>query len=91
MSKILYNLIQPYKCPICNEDLLFFTSKHNKIIDYKRFLDNGNTLAEMKGYLEKRDIRHFKCIKCDKEFIIDWSEGWPVPVTDIDKLKAFGV
>lgn len=91
-KKLLYHIIEPYKCPICKEDLLFFTTKFNdKIIDYKRLLDNGNTLDETKHYLEKRNIRHFRCIHCDREFIIDWTEGWPIPITNKDKLKIFGV
>ena len=90
-NKILYHLIHPYRCPICNEDLLFFTTKTNKIIDYKHILSNANTLSDTITFLGSRNIKHFKCIKCNKEFIIDWSKGWPEPLTDREALKKFGV
>ncbi len=91
MEKLLYRLITPYKCKICGQDMLFFTNNRGTVIDYKEFLNRGNTLAEMKQYLEKRNIKYIKCICCDKLFIIDWSKGWPEQVTDINILRQFGV
>lgn len=90
-NKILYKLITPYKCKICGQDMLFFTTPSGTIIDYKEFLNRGNTLSEMKTYLEKRNIKYIKCICCDKLFIIDWSNGWPEQVTDIRILRDFGI
>lgn len=91
MSELMYHLIQPYKCPACNQEMLFFTTKDNKVIDYKRFISNANTLDETIKYLGKRDIRFIKCIQCGKTYIIDWTDGWPKPLTERKKLKEFGV
>ena len=63
-NKQLYSLITPYRCPICNQDMLFFASSNNRIIDYKKFISYGKSLSEMKAYLEKRDIKFLKCIAC---------------------------
>ena len=91
MAELLYKRITPYKCKVCGQDMLFFTHNKGTVIDYKEFLNRGITLAEMKQYLEKRNIKYIKCICCDKLFIIDWSKGWPEQITDINILKQFGV
>ena len=87
----LYHLITPYRCPKCGQDMLFFTTKDGRIIDYKKFLDSAKSLDELKDYLERRNIKFIKCLGCDKSYITDWTNGWPEPLTDIIKLKRFGV
>lgn len=89
--KPMYEIIKPYKCPKCNEDMLFFETKHNTIIDYKSILSLAKTASECKQYLEKRDIKHFKCIYCGGIFLIDWTKNWPYPLTDINVIKQFGI
>ena len=77
--KTLYKLITPYRCKICGQDMLFFTTPSGTIIDYKEFLNRGNTLSEMKTYLEKRNIKALKQslekqnekLKAEKKKIID--------------------
>ncbi len=91
MTQQLYHLITPYKCPQCHQDMLFFTTKNDRIIDYKKFIDSGKSLDETKEYLAINNIRFLKCIYCDRSYIIDWTNRWPVPLIDVKKLKAFGV
>ena len=90
-KKMLYKLITPYRCKVCGQDMFFFTTPTNNVIDYKEFLSRANSLSETKRYLEKRNIRYLKCICCNRLFIIDWSKGWPEQVTDINILRDFGV
>ena len=87
----MYSLITPYKCKYCDQDMLFFLTKKNTVIDYRAYLKNANTLSETIEDLSKRKIRYIKCICCGNVSIIDWSNGWPEQLTDVEKLKAFGV
>lgn len=91
MNRLLYKRINPYRCKICGQEMLFFETKYNKLIDYKRFLDNANALDEMKQKIEKRGIKYIRCICCGKSFIIDWSNGWPEQLTDKEVMKNFGL
>ena len=91
MKQQMYELISPYKCKICGQDMLFFTTTGNTIIDYKEFFNRGNTLSEMKSYLGKRNIRFLKCICCDRLFIIDWTNDWPEQVIDRSVLSKFAI
>ena len=38
---------------------------------------------------DKYEIRYMKCRKCRKEFIIDWSSGFPIPLKDNMKTTMF--
>lgn len=87
----MYHVITPYRCKLCNQDMLFFVTKNNKLIDYKWFLNNGYTLSETKEELGKRKIKFIKCIYCGKTHIIDWTHGWPEQVTDYNVFKNFGL
>ena len=90
-KNLLYKLISPYKCKVCGQDMLFFETIYNKLIDYKPFLDNGYSLDEMKRIIETRKIKYIRCICCGKSFIIDWTNGWPEQLIDREALKKFGL
>ena len=36
------------------------------------------------------DIK-LKCINCGKTFIMDWRQGYPIPLQDRETLRQFGV
>lgn len=84
--------IDPYKCPICNQDMLFFTTSNNVLIDYKGLMDRSvNGIYSIRSYLGERHIKFIKCLVCNKTSIIDWSDTYPVPLADKEELKKFGV
>ena len=86
----MINLITPYKCNECNQEMLFFFTKRNTLIDYKALFKRFNTSIELKEYLQNKDIINFKCVSCGKEFIIDLRRGYPVPLYDNTLLQQFG-
>lgn len=89
-SKVLYKRIEPYKCPKCNQDSLFFSSLKGDI-NYKEIFKNGNTLTDVVNYLYKFHIKFLRCKNCNNTYIIDWTKKWPLPLTDKEKIQAFGV
>lgn len=91
MPESLCSLITPYKCKVCGQDMLFFETRRKTLIDYKRFLDNGYTLSDMKNSIAKDNIRFLRCIQCGRSFIIDWTHGWPEQLMDINAINKFRV
>ena len=84
--------IDPYKCPICNQDMLFFITSNNVLIDYKGLMDRSvNGIYSIRKYLGERHTKFIKCLACNKTSIIDWSDTYPVPLTNKEELKKFGV
>jgi len=90
-KKTMYELIHPYRCKNCGQDMLFFTTNSGTVIDYKEFFNRGNTLSEMKRYLERRNIGFLKCLCCNKLYIIDWTDDWPQQVIDKKVPREFGI
>ena len=90
-KNVMYNLITPYRCKLCNQDMLFFETRKNTLIDYKQFISSANTLSETIEKLGQRNIKYLKCIRCGRHFIIDWTNGWPEPLLDRSALKQFGI
>lgn len=88
--KSMCNIITPYRCPNCNNDILLFTRNNsNMAIDYKKLIDNGMSLKQIKDYLYERNINILNCICCHSKFMIDWTNGYPEPLTDINILNRF--
>lgn len=84
-------IIKPYKCPNCNNELLFFTiNRSDFVIDYKNLINKGLSLHQLREYLSNRNIRYLKCIICKKMYIIDWSNGFPEPLLNRNVLTQFG-
>lgn len=91
MQKEMCKIINPYRCPNCGNDVLFFTKNHSgTVIDYKFLIDSGYGLNDLINYLGDKNIRYIKCLACQKMYIIDWSNGYPVPLLDRNALKQFG-
>jgi transcription elongation factor Elf1 len=81
----------PYVCKHCGEELLFFVTNRNTLIDYKNLFVNGKTSPEIYAELQNKNIRSMKCIVCGKYYLIDWSEHFPQQLLDRNSLSKFGV
>lgn len=89
-TKNMCSVITPYICPVCKQPTLFFVNKYNKIIDYKALIDRQTTLYGIKNFIAANNAVAIKCIECNKEYIIDWSNGYPTILdntTVLDKFK----
>lgn len=88
----MVELLKPYKCKKCGQEMLFFLTKNNTLIDYKALMvDYSYTLMDIKKYLEDKNICFIKCLSCNKTYIIDWTDGYPVPLIDETILNKFRV
>ena len=89
--KEMCRIVYPYTCPICGNDMLFFTrTRINTVIDYKQILHNKPNNDELKEYLSDKNVEYLKCMVCKKSFIIDWSNGLARPLKYKNILKRFG-
>lgn len=90
--KEMCSIITPYRCSKCGQDMLFFTTNGNILVDYKKlFVNNMMTMSEIKEYLAKKKVKYMKCIGCNTTYIIDWTNGYPYPLLDANVLNKFGV
>lgn len=79
--------IRPDICPYCKAQRIEIFSFNNYPQDYSKAVN-----AYFSGFdvsYNKWEIRSMKCRSCNKEFIIDWSTGFPKPLRDIDKKNMF--
>lgn len=84
-------LRKPFRCQKCNQYTLYFVTSNHMLISYQDIMKNGNMLSDVKNCLYNRRIKYLKCLNCNKEFIIDWRNGYPLQLLDRDALKEFGV
>lgn len=84
-------MITPYRCSVCGQDTMFFVTGRHTIIDYRMLFYKGITSYELKNYLRSRDVKYIKCISCNKIYVIDWTKGFPIALTNKEELKTFGV
>jgi predicted RNA-binding Zn-ribbon protein involved in translation (DUF1610 family) len=91
MPKEMCSYITPYRCSKCGEDVLFFVTSNNHLIDYKAMIDNRKSIYQLKEYLAEKRVKFVKCLACGQTYIIDWSNGYPVQLLDKNILKQFGV
>ncbi len=91
--KELCKIVEPYKCKDCGSDLLFFITSDGWSINYKEVFYKrlGMSLSDIRNELVHRKVKYFKCLGCGKIHFIDWSNGFPVQLTDGECLKKFGV
>lgn len=85
------NYITPYKCKRCGSELLFFVTHNKTLVDYKKLFMNSCGKEEIERKLRGYSITHIKCMECGKDYIIDWSSGYPEQLTDKMVLTRFGV
>ena len=90
--KEMCRIITPYRCKECGQDMVFFLTNNNTLLDYKALItDRANTLQQLTHYLEPRSIRFMKCLACNKTYIIDWTTRFPTQLIDKSVLNKFGV
>lgn len=89
--KEMYHIIKPYRCQVCNQDMLFFLTANNVLIDYKGLFGRTKNLYKIRQYLEQRRIKYIKCLSCNKIYIIDWTQRYPTQLLDKSCLEKFGV
>ena len=89
----LQGLINPMKdvrtdiCPFCKAQRVELFSFNGYPQNYKEAVE-----AHLKGYevhYDRYEIRFMKCRSCNKEFTIDWTSGFPVPLKDSFKTRQF--
>ena len=87
-------LIEPFEipqrydiCPICKAQRVELFSFNGYPQNYKEAVD-----LYLKGYLidyNKYEIRNMRCRSCNREFVIDWTIGFPVPLRNTFKTNRF--
>lgn len=80
--------VKPYKCKICQQEMLFFMAKNGTLFDYKKIYGR-KTPSEVESYLREQNIIGIKCIICDKSFIMDWRYKYPEMLVDDDCINKF--
>lgn len=84
-------LRKPYQCQKCGQETLYFVTNNRMLISYSDLMKNAGMLPDVKNRLYNRRVKYLKCLNCNKEFIIDWRNGYPLQLLDREALKEFGV
>lgn len=74
-------------CPHCNTQNIELFSFNNYPQGYSDAVTsylNSNSIL-----YDKYEIRYMKCKTCGKEFMIDWSSGFPKPLKDPYRVFGF--
>ena len=74
-------------CPHCKAQRLELFSFNGYPQDYKGAVD-----AYLQGYnvvFDKYEIRKLRCKSCNKEFVIDWTTGFPIPLRNTYRTNRF--
>lgn len=74
-------------CPFCKSQKIELFSFNGYPQNYKKAVEEhlrGNQVE-----FNKYEIRAMKCRSCNKEFVIDWSYGFPRPLQTIAKFNGF--
>lgn len=74
-------------CPFCKAQRIELFSFNGYPQNYTEAVEAG-----LKGFdvkFDRYEIRFMKCRSCNKEFTIDWTFGFPVPLKDLFKTKQF--
>lgn len=74
-------------CPICKAQKIELISFNGYPQNYREAVD-----AYLRGeFVEwnRYEIRAMKCRSCNKEFVIDWTSGFPVPLRDSYRTNRF--
>ena len=74
-------------CPYCKAQRVELFSFNGYTQNYKEAVN-----AYLSGYdvhFDKYEIRAMKCRGCNKEFVIDWTDGFPKPLKDTYRTNRF--
>ena len=89
--KEMCTVLTPYKCEKCRQEMIFFTTNGNILIDYKKLFEKQMTKDQIREFLAKKGVKYIKCIGCNSLYIIDWTKGFPYQLMDKSLLDKFGV
>ena len=89
--KRLYHFIPLYKCAVCGSSALFFTTRNKTLVDYKRIVMQAYSGDEAFELIGGYKVLKLKCLRCNREWYIDWSGPWPVQLLDENKIRQFGL
>jgi hypothetical protein len=67
-------------CPECHNNSIVLYDTYGRIINYKEYLLKYS-LSEINKKFDLIGLSHMKCSKCRKQFIIDWRNILPIPLT----------
>lgn len=85
------DIITPYKCSKCGQEMLFFITNSGLLLDYKKLFYSGLSAQEIKNFVANNKVKYIKCIGCNNTFIIDWRKKYPMQLLDKNLLKEFGI
>ena len=74
-------------CPNCKAQRIELYSFNGYPQNYRDAVE-----AYLQGYIvsyDKYEIRSMRCRSCNKEFVIDWTTGFPVPLKDTFRTNRF--
>lgn len=74
-------------CPHCRAQRIELISFNGYSQNYKEAIN-----AYMQGYtveFNRYEIRSMRCRGCHKEFVIDWTPGFPVPLRNTYRTDRF--
>ena len=74
-------------CPFCKAQRVELFSFNGYNQNYSQAVE-----ARLKGFdvgFDRYEIRFMKCRSCNKEFTIDWSYGFPIPLKDSFRTSQF--
>lgn len=74
-------------CPFCKAQRVELFSFNGYPQNYTQAVE-----AYLKGFdvnYDRYEIRFMKCRSCNKEFTIDWTSGFPIPLKDPFKTRQF--
>lgn len=87
-------LIDPFEvterfdiCPICKAQRVELISFNGYPQNYRDAVD-----AYLRGYTveyNRYEIRAMKCKSCNREFVIDWTIGFPIPLKNTYRTNRF--
>lgn len=74
-------------CPICKAQRVELISFNGYPQNYREAVD-----AYLRGQVveyNRYEIRTMKCKSCNREFVIDWTTGFPVPLKNTYRTNRF--
>lgn len=64
-------------CPHCKkEQSLCLIDRNGNMYNYSDILDKKD-YSVFDADKDKQPFSHFKCMNCGKEYVLDWSQGYP--------------
>lgn len=89
MKELCKIIAKPYVCKECGNEMLFFETIDNYLIDYKKLINMAQTKKDVYDILSENGVKYIKCLVCGKKYIIDWTNGYPEQMMDKSNIQKF--